>query len=100
MPSCEFSWECAKSFGLFQLTMNFLRYYPVAGLAFFIFWVWKKGTFQRFRIQKQFPKSERIISEIKQSAVTLFMFSGIAFSVYVLAGFGYLNRKIYFNLSE
>ncbi|PNV73321.1 sterol desaturase family protein [Leptospira inadai] len=100
MPSCEFSWECAKSFGLFQLTMNFLRYYPIAGLAFFVFWVWKRGMFQRFRIQKQFPKKERIISEIKQSAVTLFMFSGIAFSVYVLSGFGYLNRKIYFNLSE
>ncbi|TGK19307.1 fatty acid hydroxylase family protein [Leptospira fluminis] len=100
MPSCQFSLECVESFALFQLSMNFLRYYPLAGLVFLVFWIWKKGSFQKFRIQQSFPKSEKIWSEIKQSAVTLFMFSGIAISVYILSGFGILNRKIYFNLSE
>jgi hypothetical protein len=43
MPfACELSWECISTIGLFQLKLNFVRYYPVAGLAFLIFWVWKK----------------------------------------------------------
>jgi lathosterol oxidase len=72
MPAiCELSWQCAGQIALFQLKMNFVRYYPIAGLAFLIFWVWKKGYFQRFKIQQAFPRSERIRYEILQSAVTL-----------------------------
>ncbi len=98
---CELSWEyCLLGFSLHQLKLNFIRYYPIAGLAFFIFWVWKRNLFQKFRIQSEFPKIERIIFEIKQSAVTLIMFSFIGVGVFVLGRIGILPRKVYFNISE
>ncbi|TGM13183.1 sterol desaturase family protein [Leptospira selangorensis] len=98
---CELSWEyCVSGFALYQLKMNFLRYYPIAGLAFLVFWVWKKDLFQKFRIQKDFPKKERIIFELKQSAVTLIMFCVIAVSVYVLGKLKILHIKTYKDFTE
>ncbi|TGL63646.1 sterol desaturase family protein [Leptospira sarikeiensis] len=93
---CELSWEyCVSGFALYQLKMNFLRYYPIAGLAFIIIWIWKKKYFQKFRIQNDFPKKERVIFELKQSAVTLIMFSAIAVTVYVLGKLKILHLKTY-----
>ncbi|TGK44737.1 sterol desaturase family protein [Leptospira andrefontaineae] len=98
---CELSWEyCVSGFALYQLKMNFLRYYPIAGLAFLIFWVWKKDLFQKFRIQKDFPKKERTIFELKQSAITLIMFSTIAVTVYILGKLKILHLKTYKDFVE
>ena len=98
---CELSWEyCVSGFALHQLKMNFLRYYPIAGLAFLVFWVWKKDFFQKFRIQKDFPNKERIIFELKQSAITLIMFSAIAVSVYILGKLKILHLKTYKDFAE
>ncbi|TGK07735.1 fatty acid hydroxylase family protein [Leptospira semungkisensis] len=97
---CELSWEqCLFDLLLYQLKMNFVRYYPIAGLAFFIFWFWKKNYFQRFRIQENFPKRDRVIFEIKQSAVTLLMFCSIAMSVFVLRRLHILPVKTYSDIS-
>jgi Delta7-sterol 5-desaturase len=96
MPAvCELSWECARKIATFQLSMNFVRYYPVAGLAFFIFWVWKKGHFQRFRIQQAFPRWDRLRYEILQSAVTLTVFTLIGVTVVVGRKAGFLPGEIY-----
>ncbi|TGL63630.1 sterol desaturase family protein [Leptospira sarikeiensis] len=98
--ACDFGWECVRNFGLFQLSMNFIRYYPLAGLAFFIFWVWKKGYFEKYRIQKNFPKWEKVVFEIKQSAVTMIMFSGVAVVSFSLQKLGYIPKALYFDISE
>jgi sterol desaturase/sphingolipid hydroxylase (fatty acid hydroxylase superfamily) len=96
MPfACELSWECISTIGLFQLKLNFVRYYPVAGLAFLIFWVWKKKYFQRFRIQQAFPKWERVRYEILQSAVTLTVFTLIGIGTVAARKAGYLPGEIY-----
>ncbi|AFM14410.1 sterol desaturase family protein [Turneriella parva] len=96
MPAiCELSWQCAGQIALFQLKMNFVRYYPIAGLAFVIFWVWKKGYFQRFKIQQAFPRSERIRYEILQSAVTLIVFTLIGVATFAARKAGYLPGEIY-----
>lgn len=92
---CTLDWACVQEITLYQLKMNFLRYYPIAGAAFFIFWVWKKGYFQRFRIQQFFPKSERIIYEITQSAVTLVVFTAIGVGYTVGRKAGILPGEVY-----
>ncbi|PNV74786.1 sterol desaturase family protein [Leptospira inadai] len=97
--TCELSWDCVGGFALYQLMMNFVRYYPIAGIAFLVFWVWKKGYFQRFRIQPAFPKKERLVFEIKQSAVTLFIFCAISVTVFTLSRLGYLQKKVYYDFS-
>jgi Delta7-sterol 5-desaturase len=96
MPvACTLSWACVQKITVFQLTMNFIRYYPVAGLAFFLFWVWKKGYFQRFRIQEAFPRWDRIRYEILQSAVTLIVFSAIAIGAIIGRKAGVLPGDVY-----
>lgn len=96
MPfGCDLNLDCIIQAGSFQLFMNFVRYYPIAGVAFFIFYIWKKDYFARFRIQDKYPKSEKIWNEIRQSAVTLVMFAGIGTTVFVLIRLGVLKTQMY-----
>jgi sterol desaturase/sphingolipid hydroxylase (fatty acid hydroxylase superfamily) len=75
--------------------MNFVRYYPIAGIAFLIFYLWKKDYFARFKIQAKYPAAEKIWTEIRQSAITLIMFSGIGITVYSLIRLGVLKSYMY-----
>ena len=97
---CNLTAECIWGVAKFQLFMNFIRYYPIAGLFFFIFYIWKKDLFNRFKIQDKFPKKEKIINEIKQSAITLIVFASIGVSVFVLNKSGIMKTKLYFNPNE
>ena len=96
MPAiCELSWACAQKITVFQLTMNFVRYYTLAGPAFFILWIWKRGYFQRFRIQEAFPRWDRVRYEILQSAVTLTVFTAIGVGVVLGRKAGILPGEVY-----
>ncbi|MCB1141015.1 MAG: sterol desaturase family protein [Leptospiraceae bacterium] len=96
MPfQCELNLDCLLSVGSFQLFMNTIRYYPLAGLAFLLIYFWRKDYFQKFRIQSKDPVRSKIVFEIRQSAVTLFVFSLIGFSVFVLSRVGILKRNLY-----
>ncbi|HMZ58810.1 MAG TPA: sterol desaturase family protein [Leptospiraceae bacterium] len=96
MPfGCEFNLACVKDVALYQLFMNFIRYYPIAGAAFVIFYIWKKDYFARFRIQEKYPKTEKILHELRQSALTLVIFAAIGTTVYVLKRMNILDNKIY-----
>jgi len=55
--------------------MNLIRYYPIAGAAFLVLWVWKKRDLIGFRIQKTWPTSDRLFGEIRSSFGTLIVFS-------------------------
>ena len=96
MPfSCELNLDCLIQVGSFQLFMNFVRYYPIAGIAFLIFYLWKKDYFARFKIQAKYPAAEKIWTQIRQSAITLIMFSGIGITVYTLIRLGVLKSYMY-----
>ena len=96
MPfQCELSYECLLKVSSYQLFMNFVRYYPIAGLAFLLFYLWKKDSFQRFRIQDKFPNWDKVKFEIKQSAVTLFVFTIIGVTVFILNKLGVIHTKLY-----
>jgi Delta7-sterol 5-desaturase len=96
MPTyCDFSFDCVFQFGKYQAFMNFIRYYPIAGLAFFIFYIWKKDYFSKFRIQEKYPKADKIINEIKQSAVTLIIFTLIGTTIFTLNKLGIIKTLVY-----
>lgn len=98
--ACTLDWACVEKVFWFQLNMNFIRYYPLAGLAYVLFWVWKKGYFQPYRIQQVFPRWERIRYEILQSAVTLTVFTGIGVGVIVGRKANILPGDIYLDASR
>lgn len=81
---CGINLECFEQAGLRLLFMNFIRYYPIAGLGFLVFWVAGKRFFQPYRILDWFPKAERIWYEVRYSFWTLLVFVGLGlFSVYL-----------------
>lgn len=96
MPTiCEPSLTCIAQIAWFQFKLNFIRYYPIAGAAFVIFWLWKKQYLAKFRIQPKFPRWERVRFEITQSAITLIVFTAIGTSVVTARKAGYLPGEIY-----
>jgi len=70
--TCELSASCVGQIALFQLIMNSVRYFPIAGAVFLIFWVWKKVDWEHFQIQGKFPG--QIWHEIRWSFLTLVIF--------------------------
>ncbi|MFO0414533.1 MAG: sterol desaturase family protein [Bacteroidota bacterium] len=54
-----------------------LRYFILAGLAFLIYYVWKKKKWASFKIQLRFPANKDYRRELLYSAITIFVFSMI-----------------------
>ena len=73
-----------------------LRYVFFSGIAFGIFWVWKKKYFEPHRIQSKFPKAQKIQSEIKYSISTFIIFALVGVGIYVARTTGY--TKIYLSI--
>lgn len=90
---CGVNIECFEQAGIRLLFMNIIRYYPIAGLAFLVFWVAGKRLFQPYRILDWFPKAERIWFEIRYSFWTLLVFVALGLFSVLLANLGI--NKIY-----
>lgn len=80
------------------LTASYLRYIIISGGAFFLFYIWKKGYFHRFKIQKAFPKPKAISTEIKYSLLTTLIFSLVIYSFLFTELRSY--TKLYENFGE
>ncbi len=93
---CELVMDCVTKVSTIQLTLNFLRYYPIAGFAFLFFYLWKKNYFERFRIQKTYPKVEKVWQEFRQSAVTLIVFTLVATTNITLVKMKVIPGFVYF----
>jgi Delta7-sterol 5-desaturase len=81
-----------------MLLSNGIRYLFFAGFAYLLFYVWKKKSFYRFKIQLRFPKKENISTEIKYSFVSIFIFSLMIAGTIALSRFGY--TRIYKNFNQ
>ncbi|MBX7059933.1 MAG: sterol desaturase family protein [Leptospirales bacterium] len=94
--SCDLSADCLATIAGFQLFMNFIRYYPVAGLVFLTLWVLGRRTFWPARIQQKWPAAERIWTEIRYSFSTLIIFASVALLSVVLSklGIGAIYRDV------
>lgn len=97
---CELVMDCVSKITSFQLFMNFVRYYPIAGVAFLLFYLWKKDYFEPFRIQKVYPKMDKVWKEFRQSAVTLVVFTLVATTNIILMKMKILPSHVYFGAVE
>lgn len=97
---CDLVMDCVVRVGFAQTVMNFIRYYPIAGLAFLLFYVWRKKSFENYRIQKLYPNAKKVWEEFRQSAVTLLIFTAIATSNITLAKMKLIPSGVYFGPVE
>lgn len=70
-------------------SISYLRYILFAGIAYFVFYIWKKRAFFDKKIQSKFPNREMILSEIKNSTWSLFIFALFGVGVALLNKNGY-----------
>lgn len=75
-----------------------LRYIILAGLAFLIFYSWRKHRFLYKRIQNRFPENSEYWREMGYSLLTMFIFAGIGLIVIALKRQGY--TQIYNDIDE
>lgn len=80
---------------IFTFITIFLRYAFFAGLAYYIFYIWKKRAWFNLKIQPKFPKINQLRQEIIHSLMTAAIFALMAFCVYFLRKAGY--GKLYFD---
>lgn len=86
----------AKWMGM--LLSNGMRYTLLAGIAYFIFYVWKKKSLYRFKIQLRYPKTANISIEIKYSLSSIVIFSLVIGGTIALATHG--HTKMYRNIRQ
>ena len=91
-----------EKFGLFNgwlLTAAaiFIRYALFAGLAYLLFYIIKRKAFSKARIQRTYPGKPNILSEIRHSFYTAFVFALIGVGLYFLREAGY--TRIYTDIS-
>ena len=96
--NCELSWSCTAEVAIFQLFMNVVRYYPVAGLVFLVVWVWGSRRFIGARIQQKWPESSKIWHEVRWSFVTLLVFVGTAIASITMGKAGW--NQVYKEFSD
>jgi sterol desaturase/sphingolipid hydroxylase (fatty acid hydroxylase superfamily) len=60
---------------------NLIRYLVIAGVAFVIFYLWKKNKYQHKRIQQKFPENKNYYREIIYSLTTFLIFGLIGIGI-------------------
>jgi Delta7-sterol 5-desaturase len=75
-----------------------LRYLFFAGMAYLIFYIWKRNEFIRFKIQQVFPAKKAVNREIFYSLMTLVIFASVVY----LTMFSSLREhtKLYSNIHD
>lgn len=75
-----------------------LRYFAFAGIAYLIFYVWKRQDLMRYKIQRRMPARKAINTELAYSLVTMVIFAGVIY-VLLFTPLRY-HTKIYTDLGE
>lgn len=73
-----------------------LRYFGIAGVTYFVVWIWQKERFYKIRIQHKFPAKKEIVAEINNSLVSFIIFGFVGLWIYHGNKSGYY--EIYSNL--
>ncbi|SNR58927.1 sterol desaturase family protein [Hymenobacter mucosus] len=81
-----------------DFTILLLRYVLFAGVAYLIFWRWKKARWQHRRIQPRFPDQKHIHTEIRYSLLTCLIFAAVGLGIFVARQYGY--TRIYTSIAE
>jgi Delta7-sterol 5-desaturase len=81
-----------------QLIVNLLRYFIIAGSAYFIFYFLKRSKWANKKIQSKYPDSKQIFSEIKNSLISILIFAFVGVLIYSLNNLGV--TKIYSDVNK
>ncbi|MEL6657147.1 MAG: sterol desaturase family protein [Bacteroidota bacterium] len=84
--------------GVLSTVFIFLRYAVLAGLCYFIFYVWQRQAFLSRKIQRRLPKLSVIRHEISHSLLTAGVFALAGLGIYGLRLLGW--SKIYLEVAE
>ncbi|MFV8373936.1 sterol desaturase family protein [Flavobacterium sp. LB1P62] len=87
----EYSWMAGAIILIF-------RYFLIAGIAYFVFYIWKKNKLSHLKIQDKFPTSNQLKNEIFFSFLTLLIYSGT--SGIVLYWYQKGITKIYLDIAD
>lgn len=72
-----------------EIAFNFLRYFIPALLVFLLFYVIFKKFFNKWKVQKEYPKNAQIQSEIVFSTLTLLVFCCASWLVFTFIDWGW-----------
>lgn len=97
-PNLEISVPLLGKVYLINYLLLSIRYILFSGIAYLVFWYWKKDRFLPHRIQKKLPNSDKIFSEIKYSFSTFLIFSLVGVGIFTARKLGY--TKIYTDINE
>lgn len=75
-----------------------IRYFMFAGIAYLIFYVWKKKNWMRYKIQKKMPTRRAINTELLYSILTMVIFAGVIYTLLFTPFRDY--TKIYTDINE
>ena len=78
-------------------SISVVRYFVFAGIAYFIFYVWKRSKFFEKKIQSKFPNREIVLAEIRNSIFSLLIFALIGVGISLLKKNGYTLIYLDFN---
>jgi lathosterol oxidase len=87
-----------QKFIVFNLAINLIRYFLIAGFAYFLFYVLKRNKWSQKKIQSKFPDSKQIVREIKNSIISIFIFALAGIIIFALYNLGF--TKIYLNVDK
>lgn len=82
---------------LLIFSISIIRYLLFAGIAYLIFYVWKRKEFFRIKIQQKFPEGKRIQDEVMYSVFSMLIFSITGAFVFWLSKNGYTLSYKHFN---
>jgi Delta7-sterol 5-desaturase len=80
------------------LVSNLARYAFFAGVAYSIFYILKRSSWANRKIQAKYPNSKQIISEIKYSIISIFIFAFVGVLIFSLGKMGIL--QVYTDVSK
>lgn len=69
--------------------MNIFRYFLVAGIAYFIFYVWQRQAWFSRKIQKKYPQWKQYKREIAYSILSGIIFGSLALFILTAKNYGY-----------
>ncbi|MBA4056498.1 MAG: sterol desaturase [Marivirga sp.] len=75
-----------------------IRYFVFAGISYLIFYVWKKKTWIRYKIQKRIPTRKAVTTELGYSMLTMAIFAGVIYALLFTSVRHY--TKIYTDIHE
>lgn len=86
-----------KEIILLNLAINLLRYFIIAGTAYFIFYSLKNTSWANKKIQSKYPNSKQVLAEIKNSLISISIFALIGLLIFSLNKLGYTQIYKDFN---